>query len=134
MLTDETKSGGAKAIRKHARKPVSFVGKGWGGEVWFANNELYCGKLLRFNKGKRCSLHYHKIKTESFYLHTGKLLMRVMDSPDAATVEEFELVAGDCMDLPPGLVHQMVALEDSELFEFSTQHFEEDSYRLVKGD
>jgi hypothetical protein len=57
-----------------------------------------------------------------------------MESPEAATVEEFELVAGDCMDLPPGLVHQMVALEDSELFEFSTQHFDEDSYRLVKGD
>jgi quercetin dioxygenase-like cupin family protein len=134
MLTDESKIGGAKTVSKHARKPVSFVEKGWGGEVWFANNELYCGKLLRFEKGKRCSLHYHKIKTESFYLHTGKLLLRVMESPEATTVEEFELGAGDCMDLPPGLVHQMVALEDSELFEFSTQHFEEDSYRLVKGD
>jgi hypothetical protein len=32
------------------------------------------------------------------------------------------------------MVHQMEALEDSELFEFSTQHFESDSYRLVKGD
>jgi quercetin dioxygenase-like cupin family protein len=134
MLTDKTESRGGRATSKHARKPVSFVEKGWGGEVWFANNELYCGKLLRFEKGRRCSLHYHKIKTESFYLHTGKLLMRVMESPDTAAVEEFELVAGDCMDLPPGLVHQMVALEDSELFEFSTQHFEEDSYRLVKGD
>jgi hypothetical protein len=28
----------------------------------------------------------------------------------------------------------MEALEDSELYEFSTQHFESDSYRLVKGD
>jgi len=28
----------------------------------------------------------------------------------------------------------MEALEDSELFEFSTQHFDTDSYRLVKGD
>jgi hypothetical protein len=25
-------------------------------------------------------------------------------------------------------------LEDTELFEFSTQHFDEDSYRLEKGD
>ena len=25
-------------------------------------------------------------------------------------------------------------VEDSELFEFSTQHFEDDSYRAVKGD
>jgi hypothetical protein len=28
----------------------------------------------------------------------------------------------------------MIALEDTELFEFSTEHFETDSYRLMKGD
>jgi len=28
----------------------------------------------------------------------------------------------------------MIALEDCELFEFSTQHFDEDSYRIQKGD
>jgi len=37
------------------------------------------------------------------------------------------------MDVPVGLIHQMVALEDCELFEFSTQHFDSDSHRLVKG-
>jgi mannose-6-phosphate isomerase-like protein (cupin superfamily) len=49
-------------------------------------------------------------------------------------IEEFQLVAGECMDVPIGLVHQMEALEDSELFEFSTQHFDTDSHRLVRGD
>ena len=29
---------------------------------------------------------------------------------------------------------QMEALEDTELFEFSTQHFDEDSHRIEKGD
>ena len=29
---------------------------------------------------------------------------------------------------------KMFALEDTELFEFSTQHFDEDSHRLEKGD
>jgi len=28
----------------------------------------------------------------------------------------------------------MVALEESELFEFSTEHFDDDSYRIKKGD
>jgi hypothetical protein len=28
----------------------------------------------------------------------------------------------------------MVALEDAELFEFSTQHFDSDSHRLKPGD
>jgi hypothetical protein len=38
------------------------------------------------------------------------------------------------MDITPGVVHQMVALEDAELFEFSTQHFDSDSHRIAKGD
>jgi len=29
-----------------ARKPVKVVPKEWGREVWIANGELYCGKIL----------------------------------------------------------------------------------------
>jgi len=60
--------------------------------------------------------------------------VRVKESVDSEVVEEFELGPGECMDIPPGLVHQMQALEDAELYEFSTQHFNIDSYRLIKGD
>jgi mannose-6-phosphate isomerase-like protein (cupin superfamily) len=116
------------------RKPVHIEPKGWGREIWIANNPLYCGKILEIRKGRRCSLHYHKLKTESFYLHKGRLKIRVKDSVDSGRLDEFEITPGDCMDVAPGFVHQMEALEDSELFEFSTQHFEADSYRLVKGD
>jgi mannose-6-phosphate isomerase-like protein (cupin superfamily) len=116
------------------RQPVKIVPKGWGREVWIANNDLYCGKILEIKKGKRCSLHYHKLKTESFYLHSGRLRVLTKRSAEAEATEEFELRAGECMDIPTGLVHQMEALEDAELFEFSTQHFDSDSHRLVKGD
>jgi mannose-6-phosphate isomerase-like protein (cupin superfamily) len=116
------------------RKPVHIEPKGWGREIWIANNPLYCGKILEIRKGRRCSLHYHKLKTESFYLHKGRLRIRVKDSADSDRLDEFEISPGDCMDVAPGFVHQMEALEDSELFEFSTQHFDTDSYRLVKGD
>jgi mannose-6-phosphate isomerase-like protein (cupin superfamily) len=117
-----------------ARKPVHIEPKGWGREIWIANNPLYCGKILEIRKGRRCSLHYHKLKTESFYLHKGRLKIRVKESVDSGHLDEFEISPGDCMDVSPGLVHQMEALEDSELFEFSTEHFETDSYRLIKGD
>jgi mannose-6-phosphate isomerase-like protein (cupin superfamily) len=116
------------------RKPVHIEPKGWGREVWIANNDHYCGKILEIKRGKRCSLHYHKLKTETFYLRTGRLLIRIKDSVSSDRIEEFELNAGDCMDVPVGLVHQMEALEDSELYEFSTRHFETDSHRLIKGD
>ena len=67
-------------------------------------------------------------------MHKGRLKIRIKESVDSERLKSFEISSGDCMDVTPGLVHQMEALEDSELFEFSTQHFESDSYRLVKGD
>ena len=117
-----------------ARQPVNIVPKGWGREVWIANNEQYCGKILEIKKGKRCSFHFHQIKNETFFLRSGRLLVRVKENADAAVIEEFEMGPGDCLDVPRGLVHQMLALEDAELYEFSTQHFESDSHRLVNGD
>jgi mannose-6-phosphate isomerase-like protein (cupin superfamily) len=124
----------AETNMSRARQPVQIVPKGWGREIWIANGDLYCGKILEINKGRKCSLHFHKIKTESFYLRAGRLKVRVMETDDSKVVEEFELKAGDCMDVPRGLVHQMEALEDAELLEFSTQHFDSDSYRLERGD
>jgi mannose-6-phosphate isomerase-like protein (cupin superfamily) len=123
-----------KAQQRFARPPIHVEPKGWGREVWIANNTRYCGKILEIRKGKRCSLHYHKLKSESFYLRCGRLHIKLKESAETETILEFELYEGECMDIPPGLVHQMEALEDSELYEFSTQHFESDSYRLVKGD
>lgn len=44
------------------------------------------------------------------------------------------LLAGDSFEVAVGIRHQMKALEETELFEFSTQHFDSDSYRLELGD
>ena len=39
--------------------PECNVPKGWGHEIIFENNELYCGKLLVFKEGCNFSMHYH---------------------------------------------------------------------------
>ena len=39
---------------------------------------------------------------------------------------------GDNFHVYTGLRHRMEALEDTELFEFSTQHFDSDSYRIKR--
>ena len=44
------------------------------------------------------------------------------------------LKPGDKFYVYPGLRHQMQARSDTELFEFSTQHFDEDSNRIENGD
>ncbi|HKB14775.1 MAG TPA: cupin domain-containing protein [Planctomycetota bacterium] len=108
------------------------VPKGWGEELWVHNDPLYCGKILRLRKGKRCSLHFHKKKTETFYLQSGRVRMELRH-PDGRS-EDLVMKPGDSLEIYPGLVHRFSGIEDSEIVEFSTQHFEEDSYRIEKGD
>jgi len=114
--------------------PIKHVDKGWGYEKWIVNKSEYCGKLLFFNKGKRCSWHFHKLKDEVFYLQSGKLLVKYSDQNNVEEAEEVVLNAGENFHVYRGLRHQMIALENSELFEFSTEHFDSDSYRIQKGD
>ena len=113
---------------------VKHVPKGWGYEKWIVNNERYCGKLLFFESGKKCSWHYHKVKHETFYLHSGKIYLYYGFDDDFYTADRTILTPGIPFEIPRGMRHQMVALEDSELYEFSTTHFESDSYRVCKGD
>jgi quercetin dioxygenase-like cupin family protein len=113
---------------------IKIVPKGWGHEKWIVNNDKYCGKLLFFNKGKRCSWHFHKIKDETFYLQSGLISLYYGWEEDLSKSEVLILEPGDSFHIPIGLKHQMVALEDSELFEFSTEHFDSDSYRIISGD
>tara|TARA_A100001515_G_scaffold132210_1_gene120483 strand:- start:1302 stop:1670 length:369 start_codon:yes stop_codon:yes gene_type:complete len=121
-------------VREKTHIPMKFVKKGWGYEKWIVNKEEYCGKLLFFNKGKRCSWHYHKIKDEVFYLQSGKMIVKFSEEEEIDRAEEILLEPGQNFYIYPGLKHQMIALEDSELYEFSTEHFDEDSYRVIKGD
>jgi mannose-6-phosphate isomerase-like protein (cupin superfamily) len=94
----------------------------------------YCGKLLYFHKGKRCSFQYHRVKDEVFYLPSGRLLVRYAHHDDPDRPETIELRPGMRFAIPTGLRHRMIAPEDSELFEFSTHHEDADSVRVVKGD
>jgi len=109
-----------------------YVPKGWGGEVWIWNSGLYCGKKLILKKGKRCSLHYHPQKTETFYVQSGKVQME-LKHPDG-TEEKLVLEAGDSVHLPARTIHRFTGIEDSEIFEFSTPHSDEDVVRIESGD
>jgi len=123
----------SKASRENpVRKPVNLVTKGWGHEVWIHNDARYCGKILAVKRGKKCSLHYHRLKYETFYVQSGRIHMRLRHADGRE--EEFVMNPGDVLELPQGTAHQFSGLEDSEIFEFSTEHFEDDSYRLEPGD
>ena len=109
-----------------------IVKKGWGKEIIFANNEKYCGKILSFEKDKKFSMHYHILKTESWYVAKGSFELKWID-PDNGNHHRENLKVGDIITNFPGHAHQLYALEQSEVFEVSTQHFDSDSYRIEKG-
>ena len=109
------------------------VPKGWGEELIIENNEMYCGKLLKFKKGCKFSMHYHLIKDETWYVNEGEFIYRWIDTETAETIEQ-KLKVGDIVRQRVGQPHQLIALTDGVVFEVSTQHFDEDSYRVWKGD
>jgi len=109
------------------------VPKGWGKEVIIENNELYCGKLLCFNKGAKFSMHYHMIKDETWYVDKGEFLYRWIDTQTANVIEQ-KLIVGDTVRQRPGQPHQLESLTDGIIFEVSTTHSDSDSYRVWKGD
>lgn len=111
-----------------------FVKKGWGFEQWIWNNNDYCGKYLFFEKDKKCSYHYHLEKDEVLTISSGKILMKYSYSTDITKAMSVVLNTGDSFHVTPKLNHQMIALENSTIIEFSTHHKEEDSYRIEKGD
>jgi quercetin dioxygenase-like cupin family protein len=113
---------------------IKFVPKGWGFEKWIVNSREYCGKLLYIAKDKKCSWHYHILKDETFYIQSGEILLRYSEEDEVESASEIILKKGDKFHIYRGLRHQMEAIQDTELFEFSTQHFDEDSIRIIKGD
>jgi quercetin dioxygenase-like cupin family protein len=108
------------------------IPKGWGSEIVFENNELYCGKLLVFKKGCKFSMHYHMVKDETWYVNEGEFIYRWIDT-ETADLNERILKVGDTVRQYPGQPHQLEALTDGVIFEVSTEHFDSDSYRVWKG-
>ena len=109
------------------------VEKNWGYELWIHNGHLYCGKLLVFTKNRnRFSMHYHLIKKESWYVQEGRFQFNWIDVENGK-LEGTTLEKGQSVTIERGQPHQLIALEDNSIvFEVSTEHFDEDSYRVYR--
>lgn len=106
--------------------------KGWGLETVVHNNSKYCIKLLDIEKGKECSLHYHKRKEEGFLVLKGRLQIVFEHS---GKTEIVELNEGESVDIPEYMAHKFIALEDCRVLEASNQDLEEeDLIRIKDGD
>lgn len=141
---------------KEYNERVNIVKKGWGFEKIIANSELYCAKILYLVKDHFCSIHYHRKKDETFYIISGEVCLEYLPHSNwlpKPNVEELsdddlfeiakksdrslprvELFPGDKFHIPQLMIHRFIGMQDSQIMEVSTQHFDDDSYRILKGD
>ena len=110
-----------------------YVKKGWGSELIWATNDKYCGKLLQFNTGARFSMHFHAEKDETWYVLSGRFLVRSLDTNDA-NIQESVLEPGDTWRNKILQPHQLICLEEGTIIEVSTPDSIEDNYRVIPGD
>ena len=108
------KSPGAKVVKKV-----------WGVELWLENSKDYCAKRLILNPGFQCSLHRHLLKRETFAIIRGIVYLQLGN-------EVRKMIPGEFVTIEPGIYHRFWTFTPigAEIFETSTQHFDEDSYRL----
>ena len=88
-------------------------------------NQIY------FKKGNNSSFHFHCQKKETYFVHSGKLLLRFR----AGKGEDrfFILKPGQAVDISPGLMHQAGGLEDTIVMEVSTRDNDTDAF-LVESE
>ena len=110
-----------------------IVPKGWGSEEIWATTDNYCGKLMHFNTGAQFSMHFHAVKDESWYVLSGRFIVRWINTDDAS-VSERELDPGNTWRNMPLVPHQLVCLEAGTIIEVSTPDSVEDNYRVQPGD
>lgn len=97
--------------------------KPWGHELWWAQTDVYAGKLLHVQAGHRLSLQFHQEKDESSYVLSGRL--RLTRGPNAESLREEEIGPGFAWRVEPGVVHTIEAIEDSVVVEVSTPQLDD---------
>ena len=117
------------------KKSYELIKKGWGAEYIFASNDLYCGKILAFDKaGSKFSMHFHSIKDETWFVLDGSFELTIINTENAER-EIIKLSKFDSFRVKPLVPHQLKALQDtSYIVEVSTADSVEDNYRVAPGD
>ena len=105
--------------------PLKAKEQRWGLELLIAHTVAYTGKIL-FRRGDptyKGRLQAHINKDETFYLFSGRCLLRWDNGDGNLSVEE--IGPGRSFHIPRGATHSIIALTDCVFFEVSTPHFED---------
>lgn len=131
---------------------IRIIEKLWGHERRIVTRKTYVGPdgiqgytgkiLTALPNGMQCSVHYHRVKTETFYILSGYLFLEIWafkvgrlmeEDMDALEQEEARIFRpGEVITLHPYTPHRFHApKEKCEFIEFSNPDDPQDSYRIV---
>lgn len=109
------------------KETLKEVKKAWGRELWIVNCPKYCGKLLYLDEGAESSIHYHKEKQETFYAHSGKVVLNIESKSYMLTPFSRPKT------IKPGAKHSFLGITDSVILEVSTHHDDSDVFRITES-
>ena len=97
--------------------------KPWGYEKLLENNKYYTLKELFMKKGKRCSLQYHKKKTETIFVLSGKL--KIIKGNTRKNLKSKAYTKGQSLTIKPKVIHRMEGITNSLYLEASTSQLKD---------
>ena len=112
-----------KLIQIESFTPYEIVGNPWGTDLIVAETKDYLGKVLTMRAGHRGGLQYHERKDEAFYLYRGHATVVYVD--ELGQLARKIMTAGQTFHIPPGAVHQVIAMTDCVFLECSTPVFDD---------
>ncbi len=114
MVKSQSGDRGDEAVDSVDTGPIITL-KPWGSELLLRLTHKYAVKVLRMRAGCRLSLQYHRFKHETLQIGSGHAILELHHNghTDRHTLER-------PVDVPPGTIHRVVALEDCEIIEISS--------------
>ena len=100
------------------------VDKPWGHELIWAETDRYVGKILFVRAGESLSLQFHRVKDESWLVHSGRAKLELGSAGDPMLKEEV-IGAGAAFHFQPGTVHRVTAIDDTTIIEVSTTELDD---------
>lgn len=87
------------------------------------NTPLYCAKFLHFHPGKKSSLHFHRVKQETFHVLDGECMVESGEGKHL-------LHKGGTLHIPVAEPHRVSSKFGCILLEVSTHHEDSDVVRI----
>jgi len=107
-------------------------GKVWGETEEIFNNGIVSVNHLKIKKDGYCSEHYHRKKSNMFFIISGNLAVKIWKGE--GVTDETVIWPGESTTVEPGVYHQFRALTDVECLEiYSVELKGEDIDRRTQG-